>query len=277
VNDLTAGQVEDWLVALRIAGMSSAMRRKVLGTLRMALKWARAPTRYNLGGNAAADAGLPKADKKEKWRPFPESEVDAILRAITGHYLEVHWKLALMLGPRLGEINGLWWEDLDLAAKTIEINTTLTWQRGGIWVREDNKTVAGQRTIRLPDTLWAELMAHRERQMIAWPESPFVFTRTTGTPLRGDGTGGVGALFQARLKRAKLAKRNFHQLRHLAASLLLSLNNHNLIEVGQILGHSTFKITVDLYGHLRPEVSAHLAAQLDAYYATRGVSHGVSG
>lgn len=96
-----------------------------------------------------------------------------------------------------------------------------------------------------------------------------MFTTYTGRPCRGDGTGGVTYQFQGCLKRAGVAPLRFHDTRHLAATLLSSLNGHNLIEVGQILGHSTYRLTVDPYAHLRPEVAAELAARVDEYYRIR--------
>lgn len=175
--------------------------------------------------------------------------------------------------------NTLRWPDLDREARTIEVRHTLSWAAGKP-VREESKTVAGQRTIRLPDTLWDALTDHERRQEAervkagdAWLGiDPYVFTRRTGAPMRGDGTGGAGHQFKTRLLRAGIEPRNCHQLRDLGASLRLSLNGNNLVEVGQILGHSTYRHTTDIYGHLRPEVSSYLAAQINEYFTTRATA-----
>ena len=291
VTELTVGQVEDWLVSLQHEGRSAPMRRKVLTTLRSALKWA--GPRLGVQLTAASAAGLPKADRAKKWKAPPSSEVDAILAAIAKHRLRAHFLIALTLGPRMGELNGLWWDEVDREARTIELAHTLAWPSGGM-IREDSKTVAGQRTIRLPDSVWDVLMEWEERQAAeraaagaAWrgkPDEPYVFTRSTGTPLRGDGSGGAGAQWKACLRRAGLSPRNFHQTRHISASVLLALNGNNLVEVGQVLGHSTYRFTIDRYAHLGPDASRTIAAKLDEFYAARaalgvsnGVSNGVSG
>lgn len=102
----------------------------------------------------------------------------------------------------------------------------------------------------------------------AYADTPYLFVRSNGNPLRGDGSGGVGDQFKRRLRRAGLPIRNFHQTRHIAASILLSLNGNNIHEVQQILGHSTYRMTLDLYSHLVPEVQAGRAADVDRLLRT---------
>ena len=53
------------------------------------------------------------------------------------------------------------------------------------------------------------------------------------------------------LARAKLRRIRFHDLRHTYASLLIQ-NGESLAYVRDQLGHSTIKLTVDIYGHLVP-------------------------
>jgi integrase len=88
----------------------------------------------------------------------------------------------------------------------------------------------------------------------------------------------VGDQFGRCLRRAGLPHRNFHQLRHQAATVLLALNGGNIHEEAQILGHSSHRMTADLYGHLQPEVMELRAAQVDAYYSrlAAGAPHGVA-
>ena len=53
------------------------------------------------------------------------------------------------------------------------------------------------------------------------------------------------------LARAKLRRIRVHDLRHTYASLLIG-NGESLAYVRAQLGHSTIKLTVDIYGHLVP-------------------------
>jgi integrase len=275
IGSLTLTHVEDWLKQLRAAGMSGSMRRKVLTTLRTVLKWAIAHDYLPNGRNVASLAPMPEANQHE-WQPIDSNELQAILKAIRGHRLEALFRLALMMGPRLGELNGLALSDFDREARTININYDLVWE-GPYPRRKQTKTPKSRRTIALPDSLFATLEAHLERraqECLAagddWEEYGLLFTRFNGRPLRGDGTGGVGDQFKRCLRRAGLPVRNFHQLRHQAASLLLALNGGDYFEVARILGHSTYRLTLDLYGHLIPEVQRRLAESVDRFYTQLG-------
>jgi hypothetical protein len=43
-------------------------------------------------------------------------------------------------------------------------------------------------------------------------------------------------------------------------------NGNNYFEVARILGHSTYRLTLDLYGHLTPEVQRQTAQAVDRFY-----------
>ncbi len=46
---------------------------------------------------------------------------------------------------------------------------------------------------------------------------------------------------------------HFHDLRHSAATILLSMNVHPKV-VQELLGHSSITITMDLYSHILPSM-----------------------
>ena len=271
IGDIKKPQLTQWLTQLKQDGRSVAMRRKVLVSLRTILKWA--VGEGYVVRNEAAFVALPRKARSKKWMPLPAETVSSIVAAVEGHRLECLFLVALTVGARLGELLALRWdEDIDEPARTISINHTLDWI-GREPVRYPNKTEKSQRSIRLPDAIWEELVLHRSAQAAerrsagkAWTEYGLVWTRSNGQPLRGDGTGGVGDQFKRCLKRAKLRDQRFHDLRHQAASILLMLNGGNLVQVQQILGHSSHRMTVDLYGHLTTEALEHLVGLVDAYY-----------
>jgi integrase len=72
------------------------------------------------------------------------------------------------------------------------------------------------------------------------------------------------------LARAGLPQVRFHDLRHTAATLMLSSGIHPKI-VSEMLGHSTTAITIDLYSHVRPHMQQSAAATIDQVL-TRGLS-----
>jgi len=59
--------------------------------------------------------------------------------------------------------------------------------------------------------------------------------------------------FQKLLKDAGLPHMRFHDLRHSAATILLSMGVHPKI-VPELLGHSNISITMDVYSHVLPSM-----------------------
>jgi integrase len=108
---------------------------------------------------------------------------------------------------------------------------------------------------------------HRTRQLeerllagSRWKESGFVFTTPIGTALDGPN---VTKSFQRLLKKAGLAHRRFHDLRHSCASLLLAQNVAPRV-VMEVLGHSQISLTMNTYSHVLPELKREAAAQMEA-------------
>jgi integrase len=65
------------------------------------------------------------------------------------------------------------------------------------------------------------------------------------------------------LKRAGLPAIRFHDLRHTAATLLLSQGVHVKL-VQELLGHSSVAMTIDRYSHLLPSMGEQTANAMDA-------------
>ena len=140
----------------------------------------------------AAELAAPPRYARPEVRPFTPEEARIFLAAIRRERLEALDAVALALGLRQGEALGLTWGDVDLAAGTIRVRQQL--QRiDGQLRRCDLKTPQSRRTLLLPPTLRALLVAHRERQRAErqragarWrePIADLVFTTTIGTPLQ---------------------------------------------------------------------------------------------
>ncbi len=64
---------------------------------------------------------------------------------------------------------------------------------------------------------------------------------------------------------AGLAPLRPHHLRHTAVSLLIGQGAHPK-EIQEWCGHSSFAVTMNVYGHLLPERHEKLAALLDAVH-----------
>jgi integrase len=64
--------------------------------------------------------------------------------------------------------------------------------------------------------------------------------------------------FQPLLKRAQLPRIRFHDLRHTAATLMLSRGIHPKV-VAEMLGHATVAVTLDIYSHVTPDMQREAA------------------
>ncbi|MBM4724374.1 tyrosine-type recombinase/integrase [Rhodococcus hoagii] len=71
---------------------------------------------------------------------------------------------------------------------------------------------------------------------------------------------------QAVTKAGLPAKLRFHDLRHTCAALLIAANVPAKA-IQAHLGHSSFKITMDTYGHLYEDASDHVANAMNAAFA----------
>ena len=68
--------------------------------------------------------------------------------------------------------------------------------------------------------------------------------------------------FKKLLKKAGLPKIRFHDLRHSAATLLLSLGVHAKV-VQEMLGHTQISMTMYIYSHVLPSMQQDAVSRLN--------------
>jgi integrase len=188
-------------------------------------------------------------------------EGDILLETAEKHFSRSYPLLlcAMRTGMRKGELLALEWGDVDWNGNFIEVRRS-TWC-GITGTPKSGKT----RRVDMSDRLKAVLQRHqtrmKEEALKAGKSVPtLVFTSEAWTPYDG-----VNVLksFEAALRKAKLRKIRFHDLRHSYASWLIA-NKESLAYVRDQLGHSSIQITVDLYGHLVPGENREAVNRLDA-------------
>jgi integrase len=86
-----------------------------------------------------------------------------------------------------------------------------------------------------------------------------VFTTTLGTPLDPRN---LLRVFYAILEKSGLPRLPFHDLRHSAATLLLVQGVHPRV-VMELLRHTDFATTMDVYSHVIPTLRSEAANQMD--------------
>lgn len=136
-------------------------------------------------------------------------------------------------------------------------------RENGEWVHRPPKTAKGRRTIPLTALGVSALQTRRAAQARDMGTRPqpidgLVFTTSRGQPLHETNT--LKALGTA-LAAAGLPRVTQHDLRHSCATLLYSMAVP-LETIADILGHSSSRITGDLYRHRVPELQSEAALRM---------------
>ncbi len=238
VQSLTTWDFDALYAAMLDSGLSAATVAKVHHfahvALNQAVKWGLAET------NPTIDSTPPRVP-----RPMitPPSIADAqrLISASTGRFRLV-LMLAIATGARRGELAALEWGDFDWTESTVTISKAM--MPGG----EIRQTKTG-----------------RSRTLLLDRATSGVLQRA---PSDGGGSvAGVGRAdsitqcFERLRRRVGLERVRFHDLRHLAASHLLT-NGVDPVTVAARLGHSTPTTTLMIYGHPLAEADERAAAIL---------------
>ncbi len=249
VDELTVAEVDRLLAAKIAAGLSPSTVHRIRAVLSQCLdqgiRWGVTPR------NVARLSRSPKLVRAEGRTLSPE-QARALLASLKGHRNEALYTLMLSTGLRRGEALGLRWEDVDLERGVARVKRSLK-REGGHIVTADTKTLKSRRAVNLPEPVVELLARHRDQQEKervdlgeAWRETGFVFTSSIGTPIDPRN---LYRDFQKVCENAELSHWHPHELRHSAASLMLA-SGVKLQVVSQVLGHSSIRMTADVYGHI---------------------------
>lgn len=210
---------------------------------------------------------LPKIEKthKQEVQTLTPEQARIFLAAVEQHRLKALYWVALLMGLRRGELLGLRLIDIDLETKTMRITGAAQQQKGKGMVRVPTKTTASEAPIAIPDVLIPVLREHlamleEERTFSKWKERGVLFPTTLGTTI---GERYLSSHFKKVLKSNDLPNIRFHDLRHSCATLLISLGVHPRI-VMETLRHSQISTTMNIYGHVIPQVNRDAMNQLGA-------------
>jgi integrase len=269
ISEITTPQVQACLNKLDTAGFAPATIARAKGCLQSLMR--DAANSGLIGQNPVEGTRAPSQSnrKMDFWQP---EETRKFLAAVKGHQQEAYYILSLTLGLRISEALGLRWCDVDLERRTMRVQQTL--QSGPVRkpVIAGVKRSASNRTIRLTRQSADALRAHQTRQKEArlylgeqWQnlERDLVFTSTLGTPLSQHN---MRRQFRGLAAKAEVRQIRIHDMRHTAASLMIA-TGVNMKVVSETLGHSSIRVTLDLYAHLLDEQKEQLADQLDRLLA----------
>jgi integrase len=211
--------------------------------------------------NVAALAEPPKLSRRE--RPvLTATQARALIDGTRDDRLWAYWTLAVTVGMRSAELLGLTWDAIEDGR--LHVRYTLHRDEAGLPVLMPPKTAKSRRTIPLPAIAVQALDATRKQQLAERMKAGkpgregLVFTTADGIPYRGENMAPRLHRITARLGVPKVT---VHDLRHSCATVLYSLGVP--IEViADILGHSSTRVTADLYRHRVEALAEDAAAQM---------------
>ncbi len=210
------------------------------------------------------------ADQPRKAEPemrlWTIEQMRLFMGSVEGDRFAGVWRLLLTTGMRRGEVLGIRWSDIDLAAGRLTIRQTTTMVAG----RPETgtpKSRAGSRTISLdPGTIltlktWRKVQAAEHLRMGAdWSDvRGLMATEPDGSAVHPQV---FSRRFKAQSSIAQLPVIRLHDTRHSYATAALAAGVPVKV-LSQRLGHADVGVTLKIYAHVMPgddEAAARVAA-----------------
>lgn len=246
MDSLSAADVGTYVRARKDDGVSNSTINRELEVLAAAITYAVREWEWRLP-NPVAGRMLKEPQGRLRW--LTRAQAAALLRAAEAAegkapHLAPLITLALHTGMRRGELLGLEWSRVDLAAQQI-------------YLEADHTKTARRRTVPLNATARGAILQQARFRAAHCPDSPWVFATRQGARIAS-----VKTAFNHACERAGIEDFRFHDLRHTCAAWLVQAGVP-LTEVRDVLGHSTIKMT-ERYAHLAPENTRAALARLEA-------------
>lgn len=226
-----------------------------------------------------------EAPRKIKYQAqvFTAEQLATLITAAqdTNVYLPI--LLAVTCGLRRGEICGLRWQDTDLEQGMLHVKNSLDWENSQLTIRPV-KTASSQRSVKLPqialETLKAVKIEQAKQRLAAgrlYHKLDFVWAWDDGRPHDPDYLYHHYHKLLVRYNKSitddpdieekdkaemLLPVIRFHDLRHSHATYLLASGVPIKI-ISERLGHSSTRVTQDIYSHVLPQMQEMAAAKID--------------
>jgi len=251
-------------------GLSSKTINSIHGVLHLALENA---VRWNYVSRNVCDLVKPPRIVSREVTPLTLEQAHALLSSVREHRLEELLVVAVVTGMRRGELLALRWSNIDFERRTLLVLHTVDYIPKYGYVETEPKTKAGKRLISLTYFLVDMLRKHRLQQLEqrlkqgdAWENRDLVFPDLRGGYFNPNY---LLRVFKKLLNEAGLPHMPFHDLRHSAATILLSMGV-NIKVVQELLGHSNISITLGTYAHLLPSMQQEVVEKWDDEFGDGG-------
>jgi integrase len=269
---LAPDQIDQMYTAKERAGLSRTTVHHLHAVLHKALEDAlrQGLVYYNVTERIADPPRMPK----HKTNTFTYDQALQLLKTAKEEPRWQRWYtlfvLALTTGLREGELLALRWDDahLDDPEPFLEVDENLYFLHGAQFGTP--KSEQSERKVLLIPMAVEALRSHQTRQKEERLRAPrwdtsfnLIFPSTVGTPMAANNF--LKRVYHPLLIAAVLPDRNFHQLRHAAATFLLKEGVPPLI-VAAILGHAQAAFTMDRYGHADLEMQQQAVEVMKRLY-----------
>ena len=268
IQELTYPAIKDFLLSETC--MSQSIIDKVYMMLKKTLK--EAVKRKIIKENPADDLKKPKSSKhREKVRALTTDEEIRLYKILTTEDVNYSHQmlLSMLTGLRMGEINALTIDDINLGFKTITVNKTIArGAKGEAFISESPKTESGNRTIPISATVMPLV-----KEIVLCAGKEYVF-ESKGKLVA---TSQVNSQFKRIIQKYKILDKkvkgriSLHSLRHTFATRCIEAGMQPKV-LQHILGHSDIKITLNTYCDAFENFQHENIAKTDEYFANMGIS-----
>lgn len=218
-----------------------------------------------LAENPMARVEAPKVPARDVtasvWAP---DDISMFLEATRTDREAPLWQTATMTGLRREELAGLRWGDVDLEAGVVSVRRARVEVDGRV-IEKGPKSAASRRTVDLDSETVAVLrrwkvaqLEERLRAGTAWHGGGWVFSDELGAPWHPDR---ITKTFGRTLRRLGLPPTDIKGLRHAHATALLKAGVHHKV-VQERLGHSSSRVTLDIYSAVLPGMQREAVEKL---------------
>jgi len=270
LNEIERTEIKSLLASLSERGLARGTISNVLAVIRGVFNYA--VDDEILDVNPASGLGrFTRSARKTGFQAIAltEKEVEVFLeaaQAVCREYCPL-FVLAVRAGLRRGELVAVRWGDFQFGADENDPNRYTVVQHN--FVHRDFTTTKSRkpRRVDMSKQLRRLLLAHRDRALLAAFQNgqssivdDLVFPAPEGGVLDPDNL--YKRYFLSVIERAGLRRFRLHDLRHTFGSLLIQ-KGASLKYVSEQMGHSSIKLTADVYGHLIPGADISWMDKLD--------------
>ena len=271
IQELNYTGVKEYLLTETQAAQSviDKIYMMIQRTMREAVK------RKIISVNQLEDIRKPKSvQHREKVRALTKDEQIKLYEVLTTEDINYSQQmlLSMLTGMRMGEINALMIDDINLKMKTISISRTIARDlKGAAFISQSTKTENGTRVIRISETampLVKEILECAE-------DSEYLFVHK-GKLIS---TSQVNMQFQRVIEKYDIidkkvkGKVSLHSLRHTFATRCIEAGMQAKV-LQHLLGHSDISITLNTYCDAFESFQRENIAMADEYLAQMGIGKG---